>query len=193
MNQSDILNIALAFFSGLGVWLFQLVLSRYLKRRLKYDVFISYPMKGLYEDKQRIILGETVKKIKTKLEQDYQGIRVFSSMDDRQEEGKRFIDETRSFSALRASKCFILIYPERVSSSVLLEAGYAIALDKISVFIAKNNRDLPYLIHANAPFNKNIYLFEYCNIEDLPDFTSKILSNFDFIKKFIDGSHELKL
>jgi hypothetical protein len=189
----DFSTLVLAFFSGLGVWLLQLLVSRYIKRRLKYDVFVSYPMKGLYEDKERILLAEIIKKIKTQLEQEYQGIRVFSSVDDRQEEGKKFIDETRSFNALRASRCFILIYPERVCSSVLIEAGYAIALDKISIFITRNNRDLPYLIHAHAPFNKNIYLFEYNNIEDLPDFTCKIMSNFDFIRKFIERSHELKL
>lgn len=193
MNPTDILAIILAFFSGLGVWILQVILSSYSKRRLKYDVFVSYPMKGLYEDAERLLLAEAVKKIKIQLEQDYQGIRVFSSVDDRQEEGKKFIDETRSFNALQTSRCFILIYPERISSSVLVEAGYAIALDKISIFISKNNRDLPYLIHAHAPFNKNIYLFEYNHVEDLPDFTSKIMSNFDFIKKFIDGAHKLKL
>lgn len=67
------------------------------------------------------------------------------------------------FDALRASRYFLLLYPERIVSSVLFEAGWALALGKPSVYYVRDRHDLPFLM-AEAPaasLNAKVRIYEY--------------------------------
>ena len=52
----------------------------------------------------------------------------------------------QDLSALRESDIFILVYPDKVLSSVLIEAGCAIAWGKPMLLLVRNQKDLPYLL-----------------------------------------------
>jgi hypothetical protein len=52
----------------------------------------------------------------------------------------------QDISALRNSRMFCLIYPERLASSVLVEAGYALAIGMPCVLFTRKRGDLPYLL-----------------------------------------------
>jgi nucleoside 2-deoxyribosyltransferase len=50
--------------------------------------------------------------------------------------------------ALRKAELFVMIYPEKILSSVLVEAGFARALEKPMLFLVKDKEDLPYVFRG---------------------------------------------
>jgi hypothetical protein len=54
----------------------------------------------------------------------------------------------KDLAALRAATHFALIYPEKVASSVLIELGYALALNQTIVIICRSKADLPFAARA---------------------------------------------
>ena len=48
---------------------------------------------------------------------------------------------------MRESKNFILYYPEKIASSVLYEAGWALMLGKPSIYIIRDDKGLPFLLN----------------------------------------------
>jgi len=48
--------------------------------------------------------------------------------------------------AIRKSRFFLMLYPERVASSVLFEAGFALALGRPAVYLVRAEKDLPFLM-----------------------------------------------
>jgi nucleoside 2-deoxyribosyltransferase len=51
----------------------------------------------------------------------------------------------KDLRALKKADTFIMVYPGKILSSVLIEAGYALALGKRMLLMVKDRRDLPYL------------------------------------------------
>jgi hypothetical protein len=47
---------------------------------------------------------------------------------------------------LAHSGSFVMLYPQKLASSALFEAGYALALGRPSLFFVRNEQDLPYLM-----------------------------------------------
>jgi hypothetical protein len=77
-----------------------------------------------------------------------------------------------NFQKLKASNKFIMIFPRKTSSSVLVEAGMALALGKDTVIFAKNPDELPFLLRraANASRQNNlprINVYKYNNFDDI--------------------------
>ena len=55
------------------------------------------------------------------------------------------------FTALNACDVFVFFYPERSASSVLVELGYALALQKHTIIIVQRADDIPFLLrHAQS-------------------------------------------
>ena len=78
-------------------------------------------------------------------------------------------DATRyDFEQLKESEHYILIFPERATSSILVEVGYAIALSK-NILIFTNGRDLlPYMLKkADKAIKKNVRIYEYVNFSEI--------------------------
>lgn len=75
---------------------------------------------------------------------------------------------------LRRSDVFILVYPEKVLSSVLIEAGYAMALRIPMILFVRRRSDLPYLLQeAESVQDRSlispIAIREYADDEELAD------------------------
>lgn len=73
---------------------------------------------------------------------------------------------------LRGADAFILIYPEKVLSSVLIEAGYAMALGIPMLLFVRRRADLPYLLQeAESTMDRRlvppITIREYRDQDDL--------------------------
>jgi nucleoside 2-deoxyribosyltransferase len=47
---------------------------------------------------------------------------------------------------LQNSGSFVMLYPQKLTSSALFEAGYALALGRPSLFFVRDEKDLPYLM-----------------------------------------------
>lgn len=66
---------------------------------------------------------------------------------------------------------FILIYPQRISSSVLVEAGWALKAGKKCLFFVKNEEDLPFLLQ-NLEYPK-VRVIVYEDIKDIMNLFKK--------------------
>jgi hypothetical protein len=117
------------------------------KPRLK-RVFIAAPMSGAgaqtpYDDIRNDILGVIdVLEHKYEVEDVYFAGRHISTSQEFTD-AKLALDA--DLSALRDTDLFIFLYPEKVVSSALIEAGYALALKKPILVLVNDRGDLPYL------------------------------------------------
>ena len=117
--------------------------------KTKYDFFISTPMSSFKSDNEyqehRKIIIELINYLKsnTKYNCIYFSGETLSNQDE-------FLppDQAvrRDFGALEASRIFVLIFPGQLNSSVIVEAGYALALGKPSIYFIKDRHDLPFML-----------------------------------------------
>lgn len=173
-------------FSGAGLLIFQYFIRTLKERRFKYDIFISYPMKAIIDVEEKKILETVILETKNNLTQQYKSLKIFASIDDKKQNGKELTSETLNFDALKESKCFILIYPMNVASSVLIEAGCALGLNKKTIIFAKDEKELPYLIKIKSQINNrnnNLILLEYKNTEDLKNHICEVVKEVIMKKK----------
>jgi hypothetical protein len=110
-------------------------------------VFIAAPMSGFdsnkdYEESRKIILDliDHLKKQHTFSDIYYAGSQISS----RSQFTSHNLAMKVDLDALRRSALFILLYPEKLISSVLVEAGYAMACRTPMLLMVKNRGDLPY-------------------------------------------------
>lgn len=69
--------------------------------------------------------------------------------------------------ALRESKYFLLLYPQKIASSVIFEAGLALAFGKPSVYFVRDRNHLPFLMAKaeQASLNARVKIYEYSTHE----------------------------
>lgn len=113
---------------------------------LQYHVFISYPMKAISDIRTRRRLGAIIDTVNVCLRNNYPHYTIFASQDDELKGNEKLIHLTDDFEALKKSKEYILIYPKKLASSVLLELGCALCMEKMITIFVKCEEDLPYLV-----------------------------------------------
>jgi len=134
--------------------------------RFKYDVFISSAMAGLkteedYQTYRTEALNlEKILKEKCGFTSVFYAGRDLKTMAEFQSQSLSMHDD---FLALKESKYFLLIYPDRIVSSVLFEAGWALAMGKSSVYYVHDRDDLPFLMAeaGNANVASKVRIYEY--------------------------------
>jgi hypothetical protein len=62
--------------------------------------------------------------------------------------------------AIRNAQNFVMLYPKKMSSSILFEAGFALAIRKYSLYFAANRKDLPYMLQDAASVFPDVYMHE---------------------------------
>ena len=139
---------------------------RHETRRARYDAFVSAPMAAFGDEekykKSRADVLTVVKALQTFCgykEVYYAGSNIRSS----QEFEAADLAFCTDFQAIRDSKVFVLIYPENVASSVLVEAGIAIALGKPAIYFTHVNAKLPFILVSASQAR---------DVEDLPKIRS---------------------
>jgi hypothetical protein len=115
---------------------------------MPYDLFLSCPMAGTKTAaRYREVRAQAIRIVEC-LENECQ-FRVFFA--GRDLEARTDFDEAdfsiaKDIRALEESQYFLLFYPERVVSSVLVEAGMALALKKKAVYFVRERRHLPFML-----------------------------------------------
>lgn len=133
-----------------------------------YDVFVSCPMAATSNEEEYQTLRNQALEVVQCLEKEC-GLTAFFA--GRNVESPDMFDEPdyavyRDLGALRASQYFLLLYPERMVSSVLVEAGYALALGKKAVYFVKDKKHLPFILrHLDAIFSTKVY--EYTSVDKI--------------------------
>jgi hypothetical protein len=132
--------------------------------RFEYDVFLAMAMAGLDTEAKYQDYRNQAVQIEKWL-QDYCGFKSIFYASRNIKTMDRFEAEDLSLvadlSALRRSKYFMLVYPDKIVSSVLFEAGIAVALGKPSVYFIRERNGVPFLMRkaeqANIPAGVRIY------------------------------------
>lgn len=144
---------------------------------IEYDVFISAPMS--YEDNSNFQSMKSVvkaaisklKECKDDLTYHYAGDN-FETLSDFQTARDSAEDD---LTKINKSKTFLMILPERRITSCFVEAGYAIAKCKTTVFMVKNKNDLPFIlagVESADGIGTRVYQYE-----DEDDLIKKIEQN----------------
>lgn len=140
-----------------------------LQQTRLHDLFISMPMTsytdaGDYEESRSLALAviEELNSVYGK-----HNIYCVSQKIEKVEDSETEQDSAeKDLNALRLSKHFLLIYPQKVPSSCIVEAGYALALGIPSTYLVSNNEDLPYMLRQVAQVH-TVRSYRYKSKDDL--------------------------
>jgi nucleoside 2-deoxyribosyltransferase len=148
-----------------------------IQRRLPYQVFLSAPMSAFDQDayensrSQAIKVAEHLKSCHNLKNVFYAGGSIKSTSDF----DESFDALEMDTKAIRESVLFIMIYPKKVVSSALVEAGYALALKKPCIFFVRDRDDLPYILKGaenSSLKSEDIPTIKICTFSEIDDIFS---------------------
>ncbi len=133
----------------------------------KYDLLIACPISNLPNKKMRNSMIKDLEQIVAATKK-YCGFTNISYPKQVYFENKRKNIVLRNqVKAINESKHFLLIYPQKLSTSALVELGLALQTHTCIIF-TKNGKELPSLIQKDTTSikpNINLIIYDYTNIE----------------------------
>lgn len=141
------------------------------EKKFEYDIFISFPIAAVPDAIKRKNINDFANEIEEKFKtigykKIFNASLHFSNNHDHQPPK---VAAKIDFEALDKSKNFLLIYPEKLPTSALIELGYAIAANKNIVMCSDNVHTLPFLARGFNEAFENICFVEYDNFSHLLD------------------------
>lgn len=136
----------------------------------EWDLFVASPMDALssddlYEGDQRTVSG-LVEKLRA-----FPGLeRIFYAGETRPTRG-HFNDPSVSLrgnlKALRASRAFVMIHPDRLPSSTVVEATFALAWEIPGILFVRRRDDLPFLLRSVTDVFPTMLVRTFVDLENL--------------------------
>ena len=156
--------------SGVYEWVRERIISGL--DRFKYDAFIASPMAAIKTEKQYQETRTQVIEIQNIMKATCRFKSIFFAGNDlksKTEFDAADIALEDDMKILRDSRYFVLIYPQQVVSSVLFEAGWALAFGKPSVYFVRKGVHLPFLMAKaeQAHLVAHVRIYEYSSWEDI--------------------------
>lgn len=114
----------------------------------KIELFISAPIAGFDKEQEYIAYRKNIIRLLEDVAQQVPIQKIHSVISEISSRSKYDSPEesaNNDLEAISKSTHFILFYPRRVASSVLIELGYALALKKKALIVATRMEDLPYM------------------------------------------------
>ena len=143
--------------------------------KFAYEVFLSTPMAAFATDEEYKAGRAQFKKVFDALKADglpvYWAAEKIESMQDFDTLDVSVLDDLK---ALQQSRRFVLIYPQRLATSALFEAGYALALKRFSHYFVRDRDDLPFLMRELAGSDQNVRIHTDQDWKDYTDLADKI-------------------
>jgi hypothetical protein len=142
-----------------------------------YDVFLSTPMAAFSTDAEYRSGRAQFKKLFDSLTRDC-GLSVYwagekiESMSDFDTLDISVLDDLK---ALQESHRFALVYPKKLATSALFEAGYALALNRFSHYFVRDRDDLPFLMRELAGSSPNVRIHTEQDWTDYDDLAEKLI------------------
>jgi hypothetical protein len=121
-------------------------------RSYRHDVFLSTPMAGFSDDAQFQAGRADFQKIYDALTRDC-GFQVYwAAVDIKTMADYQTMDVSaqEDFAALDSSRYFVMIYPKKMVTGTLFEAGYALARGLHSLYFVRDRDDLPFMMQELA-------------------------------------------
>jgi hypothetical protein len=140
--------------------------------RFTYDVFVAAVMAGHKGDPEYQKSREAVLSLIEVLKKRCGFTSVFyagESIPTTKKFDPKILALQLDLQAMRESKNFILYYPEKIASSVLYEAGWALTLGKPSIYIIRDDDGLPFLLNdaAQAFKEQRVRIFKFPDTESM--------------------------
>lgn len=140
----------------------------------KYDVFLAAPMAGTETEEEYQSIRSLCLEILA-LMRAHGGVSTYYFVGEKLATRAQFesydVAAEADFDALGASRNFVLIYPRRAVSSVLAEAGFALARGIPSTLFVAGKKDLPYLLQQAGELPQDrfppVHVREYGTPEEL--------------------------
>lgn len=146
-------------------------------KKFAYDVFLSTPMAAFKTDAEYRSGRAEFKKVFDALKQQcalsvYWASEKIESIDDFDTLDVSAMDD---LVALKQSHRFVLLYPQKLPTSALFEAGYALALDCDSHYFVRDRDDLPFLMRELAGVTQKVRIHTDTDWKDYDDLSEKMV------------------
>lgn len=134
-----------------------------------WDAFLAVPMASLssaeYKE-QRLALRKVIKTLR----RDWGGIKVYYPAEhitgpDKWDPADMAM--VRGLKAASSSRLFIMVYNVEKPSSILVEAGFALAHGIPSIYFVKKGLKLPFLLNAAGQAASDVKIYEYSKYTDI--------------------------
>lgn len=138
------------------------------QKTYKYDVFLAAPMAGLADDDFESMMKKQ-DEIKAALEKECGFSRVFfagSNMRSKIDFDSADLSIETDVNAIKDSQYFVMIYPEKIVTSVLFEAGIAFALGKPSFYFGHVD-NFPFLMTQAQQSFEHVKIYEAANLDEI--------------------------
>lgn len=134
-----------------------------LDKKFDYDIFIAFPIAAVKNITERKALNDFAKRLETELKRiGYK--KIFNAslhFSNNHEHQPPPIAAKIDIKAIDSSKNFILLYPEKIATSALIELGYAMSGNKNIVMCSNNIYTLPFLARGFSEAFRNVNYLEY--------------------------------
>lgn len=145
-------------------------------RKYAYDVFLSTPMAAFSTDAEYRSARAEFKKVFDALKQGcglsvYWAAENIEKVSDFDTLDVSVLDDLK---ALQDSGRFVLIYPQKIATSALFEAGYALALNRFSHYFVRDRDDLPFLMRELGGSNSSVRIHTDQDWKDYDDLAAKM-------------------
>ena len=132
------------------------------KKRHKFDVFVSAPMASYETDSDVLADHERIAPVVALLEDQLNLVVYWAGRNIRSKADfdAPDISATKDVDAVLESRYFLLLYPGKIASSVLFEAGIALRSCLTSIYFVQSVKHLPFLMTQASQAFKNVRIYE---------------------------------
>jgi len=151
-----------------------------IKRETEYDVFLAAPMAGTETEEEYAAFRQLCLEVLADL-RSFSGVKTAYFVGEKLPSRSSFesfeVAAELDFEAIRKSSNFVMIYPRRMVSSVLCEAGFALAEGVPSIYFVRTEGDLPYLLTKAGELPEGDFPPVHVHSYDTTDSLRQIIRN----------------
>jgi hypothetical protein len=139
------------------------------KPKIRHEVFLAVPMASVDDADYELVRNEAIELVKALEEKCgencvfYAGREIASKLEFEAAD----LSAQADLEAIAASRYFVMLLPKKVASSVLFEAGVAVALRKPSLYFVRDRDDLPFLMQQVEQAFAWVKLYECATLPDV--------------------------
>ena len=143
-----------------------------------YDLYISLPMTSLLKTSlyQYDTLRELLFDIVTSIKKCCGWEKIYCAalyVEDIEDVLDPLISASVDLEPIKKSKHYMLLYPEKLNSSCIVESGIALAYDVPSFYFVRSTDDLSYILREASAAFPNVYTKKFNDFNNIPDWIKK--------------------
>ena len=130
---------------------------------MKPKIFIATPIAGFSDEKVYNNFRIKIKALTRKLDKNFSIISEILNISNVASYDSPSQSAAKDFQNIESSSIFVLIYPQRMPTSALVELGYALALKKRILIITTEQGILPYMLKELDKVYSNVQISYFPN------------------------------